>query len=191
MDPAHLKPKNSSSREFWRFIFIVLFIILPLRLFVVQPFIVSGESMYPTFENRDYLIVDALSYKLENPKRGDVVIFKYPYDEKRYFIKRVIGIPGETVIVEGEKVTIINKENPKGFTLEENYIKFNNESRTEINLREDEFFVMGDNRPVSSDSRVWGPLEKEFIIGRPLVRLFPLSQATVFPGEIQEKIENK
>jgi signal peptidase I len=180
------KFEKQGAGDFWRFLAIVIFVILPLRLFVIQPFVVSGDSMYPTFENRDYLIVDALSYKLENPSRGDVVIFKYPYDTTRYFIKRIVGLPGETIRIQGKKVTIINKENPKGMVLDESYLTYENDSDTNITLKDDEFFVMGDNRPVSSDSRTWGPLEKEYIVGRPLLRLFPVPHAGVFPGKAQE-----
>jgi len=179
--------KNSS--DFYRFLFIVAFVILPLRLFVVQPFIVSGESMYPTFENRDYLIVDALSHHMSDPKRGEVVIFRYPFEEKRYFIKRVIGLPGETVeIVEGS-VRITNKENPEGFTLKEPYTKLYSDGGKKVTLSADEFFVMGDNRGVSSDSRVWGPLHREYLVGHPLLRLFPIENISFSPGSLEKFTE--
>lgn len=173
---------HKPSSDFYRFLFIVAFIILPLRLFVIQPFIVSGESMYPTFENRDYLIVDAISYNLREPKRGEVIIFKYPYEEKRYFIKRVIGLPGETVDIKNGKIRIINKDNPQGFSLDESYTKVYTDGNKRTTLNDNEFFVMGDNRPVSSDSRVWGPLEESYIIGRPLLRLFPINHSEFLPG---------
>ncbi len=96
----------------------LLSLFFPIRLFVAQPFIVSGASMDPTFETGEYLIVDQLSYHFDDPVRGQVVIFKYPKDESKYFIKRVIGLPGETVQIEGTDVTIFNESNPDGKKLD-------------------------------------------------------------------------
>ena len=126
LDKENIKPlaqvKNESYfKELLRFAAIALPIVFVIRMFIIQPFIVSGESMDPTFATGQYLIVDELSYRFEDPKRGDVVILKYPYSETDpapYFIKRIIGLPGETVIIDGNKVTIKNKENPNGFVLE-------------------------------------------------------------------------
>ena len=191
MEPTPIAPiekKENSFKEILKFIIIALVIIIPLRLYVAEPFFVNGASMDPTFINRDYLIVDRLSYKFENPARGNVIIFKFPKDTSMYFIKRVIGLPGETVVIEKGKVTIVNKENPRGITLTEPYIS--NAHRLEdtykITLSDDEYFVMGDNRAQSSDSRAWGPLERKYIIGRPLLRLLPLSNVAVFPGAVKE-----
>jgi signal peptidase I len=183
-NPTEIVKEQSGSREFWRFIIIIIFVILPLRLFVIQPFIVSGDSMYPTFENKDYLIVDALSYKIGSPNRGDVIIFKYPFDTKRYFIKRVIGLPGETVVIKNERVNIKNTDNPNGFELDQSYITFQNDTELTMILKNDEYFVMGDNRPVSSDSRVWGALKQDYIVGRPLLRMFPVPHIGILPGRI-------
>lgn len=141
--------------------------------------------MVPTFENRDYLIVDELTYRLHEPSRGDVVIFRYPNDPSKFFIKRMIGLPGETVRVSGDTVTIKNADSPEGFTLAEPYIK-NHMSGTQVierTLKSDEYFVMGDNRPASSDSRFWGPVPKEDLVGRAFLRLYPLKELSVFPGE--------
>ena len=118
-------------------------------------------------------------------ERGDVIIFKYPNDTSKYFIKRVIGLPGETIQIEGTKVTIKNKTDPQGLTLTENYINPQNFVTDHVltTLGSSQYFVMGDNRGASFDSRSWGPLDKSLIIGRPLLRLFPLSQIGIFPGE--------
>lgn len=170
------------------FILIILFIVLPIRFFVAKPFIVSGTSMSPNFESWHYLIIDELSYRFDTPSRGDVVVMRYPLDTSRYFIKRVIGLPGETVRITGSTVTIINKEHPSGFALIEPYVAEANEAynELEITLRDTDYFVMGDNRRASADSRYWGPLPKEDIIGRAYVRLFPFTQIELLPAAIQD-----
>jgi signal peptidase I len=183
------KKKEGFWSEIIRFTLFALLIVLPIRLFIAQPFIVSGASMDPTFETGEYLIVDQLSYRIDNPKRGEVVIFKYPKDETKYFIKRIIGLPGETVELEGTKVTIKNKDNPEGFALTEPYITERNEKEDNmiVKLTDGQYFVMGDNRRQSSDSRAWGTLPRGNIIGTPFVRLFPVNKIGVFPGNNNEK----
>jgi len=178
------KPKmRGFLGELVRFFLIVVFIIIPFRIFVAQPFIVEGASMDPTFKNGQYLIVDQISYRFEEPERGSVLIFKYPRDPKQFFIKRVIGLPGETVEIDDGKITIFNTENPKGFSLDEPYLEFEKIDSSKITLKSEEYFVMGDNRAVSSDSRYWGPVPKDNIIGRPFLRLLPLSKTGIFPGD--------
>ncbi|MFA6338740.1 MAG: signal peptidase I [Candidatus Paceibacterota bacterium] len=167
--------------EMFRFALIALFIILPIRLFIAEPFIVSGTSMFPSFNTGEYIIVDQLTYRFEQPERGDVIIFKYPKDTSRDFIKRIIGLPGETVVVNTDSIIIKNSEHPDGFKLEEPYVVDSQGLTLETKLATDEYFVMGDNRPVSSDSRIWGPLNKKYIIGRALVRLFPPQKINIFP----------
>lgn len=169
--------------EIIRFSIIALIIVIPIRMFVAQPFIVSGASMVDTFQNGEYLIVDQLTYHFESPERGDVIIFRYPRDPSKFFIKRVIGIPGDTVKIQGTTVTITNENYPGGLVLDEPYIEDMQPSGdlTEI-LGDREYFVMGDNRNQSSDSRVWGVLQEQNIIGRALLRLFPFSEADLFPG---------
>jgi signal peptidase I len=135
--------------------------------------------MDPTFKTGEYLIVDELSYHFGEPERGSVLIFKYPKDPSKYFIKRVIGLPGETVQIKDGDVTIVNKENPKGFALNEPYVKFEKKDNLLVTLAAKEYFVMGDNRLGSADSRLWGPVPEDNIIGRPIIRFFPPS---LFPG---------
>ncbi len=176
--------KENFFVEAIKFIILALAIVIPVRYLIAQPFVVSGASMYPTFENGQYLIVNEITYRFGSPKRFDPVIFKYPKDESIYFIKRVIGLPGETVTISGNQVLIKNDTHPEGFVLDEPYVK--NESRTEekltIKLKSDQYFVMGDNRPASSDSRVWGPVPEKDIVGVPILRLTPVSDIGVFPG---------
>lgn len=179
------KPEENFFKEVIKFTLIALIIIIPIRTYVAQPFIVSGPSMDPTFTTGQYLIVDQLSYHFQKPQRGDVVIFRYPRDPQIYYIKRIIGLPGETVSADTGKISIINSENPKGILLSDSYIaKEHKTSETfEINLGSTEYFVMGDNRAESSDSRLWGPLDEKFIVGRPIVRLFPFTKMTILPGK--------
>lgn len=179
--------KDKKDGDFWRFSSILLLTLVVLRLFVFGPFLVYGSSMEPTFETGDYLIVDELTYRLEDPKRGDVIVLTPPIAEKQatHFIKRIIGLPGETIIVDGENVTIKNAENPNGFTLNESYIEYPSDRQATYTLKSDEYFVMGDNRAVSSDSRIWGPLKRSAITGRAFLRLYPFNQMSVLPGEVR------
>lgn len=179
-----MKKKNSFIKELFHFALIIIFIVLPIRLFVAQPFVVVGSSMEPTFLSSDYLIIDELTYRLNDPVRGDVVVFKYPDDsnKQKYFIKRVIGLPGETVDIKNGKVTITNTAHPEGFTLDESYVKDLPANVMSITLEEDDYFVMGDNRGVSFDSRSWGPLSRDEIIGKAFIRILPLKEAGIFPG---------
>lgn len=176
--------KGGFWSEVVKFALIAVLIVLPFRLFIAQPFIVSGASMDHTFLNGQYLIVDQVSYKLESPKRGDVIIFKYPIDKTKFFIKRVIGLPEETVVIKKGIVTIKNSEHPDGITLNEPYVDPKNfrEDDSTTTLGKGEYFVMGDNRNGSSDSRAWGAVPENNIIGRPFARLLPVSSFGFFPG---------
>jgi signal peptidase I len=171
-------------KELLKFTIIAFLIVVPFRAYVAQPFIVNGLSMDPTFFPGEYLIVDQLSYRtFDEPDRGSIIIFKYPNDPSKFFIKRVVGLPGEILSIEGSRIKIVNGEYPEGFFLEEDYILHEKQDLLELELEENEYFVMGDNRASSSDSRIWGPLKKELIIGRPLLRLFPISRLQLFPGD--------
>jgi signal peptidase I len=181
-------PSVKKSGFFWetvRFSIIAIIIVVPFRLFVAQPFIVNGSSMDPTFATGQYLIVDELTYHFEKPKRGDVIVFGFPQDRKKFFIKRIIGLPGETVEITGTKVKITNSQHPDGFILEEPYLIQNSHwlgDNLSVSLTDSEYFVMGDNRRVSYDSRMWGPLEERLIVGRAFLRLFPLDTIAFKPG---------
>jgi signal peptidase I len=176
-------PEPHPLLEIVRFSIIALIIVVPVRMFIAQPFIVSGASMEDTFQSGEYLVVDQLSYHLGSPQRGEVVIFRYPRDPSKYFIKRVIGVPGDTITIEGSTVSVRNEDHPDGLVLTEPYVASMKPGVTVVEeLGEREYFVMGDNRDHSSDSRVWGVLQEENIIGRALVRLFPPHQLDFLPG---------
>lgn len=181
-------PRANFFTDLIKFSLVALLIVVPIRLYIAQPFIVSGDSMVPTFENGEYLIVDEISYRFEEPARGDVIIFRYPKDPSKYFIKRIIGLPGDTVSLNNGTVTIANAQNPDGFVETGPYLAEGNQTyeRYTVALAEDEYFVMGDNRPASSDSRSWGPLPRENIVGRALLRLLPLAHASVLPGSFSQ-----
>ena len=185
IQPQQVEKKENFLKEIVKFAVIALVIIVPLRTWVAEPFIVSGLSMFPTFNNAQYLIVDQLTYDFHQPMRGDVVIFKYPLDPKTYFIKRVIGLPGETVSIADGVVTIIKPTatGTESFVLSEPYIAPDHRSYDNFKtlLSSSEYFVMGDNRNQSSDSRVWGNLDKKYLVGRPYLRLLPPS---ILPGRI-------
>lgn len=180
-----VEKKPGFFKEFIKFAFIALLIVVPIRVFVAQPFIVSGSSMYPTFETGQYLIVDQLNYKLHNPKRGDVIIFRFPNDTKKFFIKRIIGLPGETLEILDGNVYISNDGENK-FKLTENYIVLSKSTSMTVKLGDSEYFVMGDNRESSLDSRTWGPLSENYIIGRAYVRLLPVDKIDFHPGSIRD-----
>jgi signal peptidase I len=174
--------RDNFFTELLKFALIAIVIVIPIRLFVAKPFIVSGASMEPTFDNGQYLIVDELSYRLSNPSRDDVVIFKYPKDPSQYFIKRIIGLPGETVHIHSGVVSVTRTDGTT-VTLTEPYIVHQgNGADMDVSLGNDQYFVMGDNRPESSDSRIWGILPRENMVGRAFLRLLPINSASLFPG---------
>jgi len=176
-------PKHPLT-EILQFALLAILIVVPIRLFIAQPFIVSGASMDNTFNNGQYLIVDQLSYYFNDPARGDVVIFRYPRDPSKFFIKRVIGLPGDTVSIQDAQVTIFNDDYPQGLVIDEPYVDEMQPAAPQIEvLGPREYFVMGDNRDHSSDSRVWGVLQEERIVGRAWMRLFPPSAFDHLPGE--------
>jgi len=151
----------------------VLGVAFLIRFFLIQPFYVSGQSMEPNFHNNEYIIVDQVSYRFHAPRRGDVIVFKYPLNVAFSFIKRVIGLPGEKVSVHNGTITIYNQDHPSGFQLKESYIDVTTGYDVDTTLGTDEYFVLGDNRPNSSDSRQWGKLPEHLIIGKVWVVLYP------------------
>lgn len=184
--------------ELVKVFFWALVIIVPIRMFLLQPFFVQGASMEPNFEDGDYLIVNELGFKETNlgaagktlvnigsfreMARGDVVVFRYPRQPQQFFIKRVIGLPGEEVRVESGKVSIVNNEHPEGFVLDESaYLPkgLMTSGSVDRKLGKDEYFVLGDNRQASHDSRAWGPVPKYDVIGRVLIRAWPVTKAMV------------
>jgi len=163
-----------------KIVVIALAIVVPIRYFLFQPFLVSGQSMEPNFENGDYLIVDELSYRFRAPQRGEVIVFKYPDDPSQRFIKRIIGLPGETVDIKDNKITI-SKSGTSIVLNESQYLSFaQTAGDTHLSLGADEYFVLGDNRNFSYDSRRFGVLPKDKITGRVLIRAWPFDELEIF-----------
>ena len=153
-----------------------------VRYFLVQPFFVEGASMEPNFEDGEYLLIDEISYYFKSPERGEVIVFHYPLDSSKYYIKRAVGLPGETIEIKNGKVIIYNDDNTDGFLIDESYLP--QESATSGNIKrklgKNEYFVLGDNRSASSDSRQWGILPRNDIVGRVWLRAWPVARAAVF-----------
>lgn len=164
--------------------FLIVVVVIPIRLFIISPFIVDGESMHPTFENLDYLVIDEFIYYFRAPARGDVIVFRYPGDPSIFYIKRIIGLPGDTITIDHGVVSITTAEG-QPFTLSEPYVVSEDATYSKrVTLNDGEYFVLGDNRPNSSDSRVWGALPRKDIIGRVDLRLLPIAHAGFFPGGV-------
>ena len=189
MDPVIQKgssdvTQKGSQTSLIGYTVVALGLALIIRFFIAAPYVVSGQSMEPNFQDWNYLIVDRISYELGKPERGDVIVFNLPQDTTRALIKRVIGLPGETVVLSGQTIKIINTAHPEGFTLAEPYLDPNDiggASEMQVTLAPEQYFVLGDNRRVSADSRLWGTLPKKDIVGRVLLRLYPLNELSVLP----------
>lgn len=181
------QPEASSTRSLIVYTIAALALAFFIRFFIAAPYVVSGASMVPTFFDYHYLIIDRVTYKLEAPQRGDVIVLDLPQDTSRALIKRVIGLPGESVSLEGSTVTITNAEHPDGFVLQENYLDPNNlggPTDMKFELGPEQYFVLGDNRKVSADSRSWGLLPEKDIVGRAFLRLFPFDKIGILPGTV-------
>lgn len=169
--------------DFLETIVVALSVFVVIYLFIVQPHEVKGSSMEPSFQNNEYIITDKISYRFGLPQRGDVVIFKAPVNPDVDYIKRIIGLPGDKVMVSSGKVKI------NGQSVDETYLASDTplfpggfmQDGVEIDVPEDHYFVMGDNRPHSSDSREFGPISKKLIIGRAIFRYWPIKQLGVIP----------
>ncbi len=203
-----ITPDAQKSSGFTWYVVLALSIAFFVRFFIAAPYVVSGASMEPTFDNWDYLITDRISYDFAAPERGDVIVFCLPnsgecslvkrlmageWQGPRTLIKRVIGLPGETVSVQGSEVRITNLDHPEGILLEEPYLSAENlggPTGVTRTLGAGEYFVLGDNRHVSSDSRTWGILPRENIIGHVLMRLFPLNSLSTLPGDAEYPATN-
>ena len=161
--------------EILKIVFIALVIVIPIRYFLFQPFIVKGQSMEPNFEDSNYLIVDELSYRFRDPQRGEVVVFRYPRNVSQRFIKRIIGLPGEKIEIEASVVMVDGKILDESEYFPSGVQTLGN---IQISLDENEYFVLGDNRISSFDSRQWGTLPRKNIIGRVYFRAWPITDLT-------------
>ena len=171
-------------KETFTIVIVCLVIVVAVRHYLIQPFFVNGKSMEPNFYNGEYLIVDELSYRFHEPMRGDVIVFRYPNNPSQFYIKRIIGLPNEKVLIENNHVTIYNNQHPEGMVLGESFY-LAPEVLTKSNglayeLKDGEYFVLGDNRNVSADSRFWGELDDDLIIGRVWIRAWPFDRFSVF-----------
>jgi len=182
--PTFSKSFGSFVVEVAKVILISLAIIIPVRYFLIQPFYVKGASMEPNFHDNEYLIIDELSYRLGSPHRGDVVVLHNPRRESEFFIKRVIGLPGETITISDGQVTITNTDHPDGFVLKESYLSKGLVTSGTLStpLAANEYYVLGDNRPSSLDSRVFGPIDRRELIGRTWIRAWPPQRVRAFSG---------
>lgn len=153
-----------------------------VRTFLIQPFLVNGGSMLPNFSHGDYLLVDELTYRFRSPMRGEVVVFRYPNNESVYFIKRIIGLPGETIQIKDNKVMVLSSGKKNGFALNEKYLPpdWNTGGNAEYKVANNQYLVLGDNRSYSFDSRSWGPLNQKEIVGLVRLRLWPFQALKVF-----------
>ena len=185
--PHGFKKYALLALELVKIAIIALIIVLPIRYFLFQPFIVSGSSMAPNFATGNYLIVDEISYRFSAPQRGDVIVFDASFIkgyEGQRFIKRIIGLPGETVdvtngqveIIKGGKTTVLDEKYlPSGLKTYGYSDSFFSPSPEEITLKANQYFVMGDNRDYSYDSRFWGVLQQKYIIGKATFRALPIT----------------
>lgn len=188
-------------RKIWEFIKILAFslaIILPIRYFIIQPFYVKGASMEPTFHDHEYLIINEIGYRLGEPQRGDVVVFRYPKDPREFFIKRIIGLPGETVEVKEGGISIYQTASSSPTTIDESsylsdevktfswkelgydFYGYQNTEDGKVVLGDRQYYVLGDNRAASKDSRFFGPVDESFFVGKVWLRGWPINKAGVF-----------
>ncbi|MEK7511841.1 MAG: signal peptidase I [Patescibacteria group bacterium] len=182
-----MTPVGKVVHLFWDLLKVVcvsLAIIIPVRYFLIQPFYVKGASMEPSFYDHEYLIIDEIGYRIGEPNRGDIIVFKYPKDPSQYFIKRIVGLPGEKIEISDNQVYIYkDKDRKQKFLLDENdYLQSGVNTTGDKNwlLGPDEYYVLGDNRENSLDSRIFGPVYRDLIVGKVWLRGWPFWRATLF-----------
>lgn len=181
--PTSVTPQSPKKDMSWKTFFLYVVLVVVIRLFIIEPHSVSGSSMVETFHDKDYLFVEKVGYLFKKPSRGDVIVFNPPARSGREdgdrFIKRIIGIPGDVIKITGGQ-TYINGE-PQN----ESFVLHPSAQPADITLQDGEYFVMGDNRAGSYDSRSWGPITADEIQGRVLLRLYPFDKINVYPGDIK------
>jgi signal peptidase I len=157
-------------KEILEVVLIAVVTVVIIRHFVVQPFLVSGASMEPNFSDGNYLLIDEITYRFREPQRREAVVFRYPLDRKVFFIKRLVGVPGDHVVIKNGKVTV-NGELVDGSSTS---------GSVNVKLKDNEYYVLGDNRSQSFDSRNWGPITRKDIIGLVRLRILPLNKISAF-----------
>lgn len=173
--------------EIFKVMVISVAIIVPVRYFLIKPFYVKGASMEPSFYNREYLIINEISYRFDAPERGDTIVFRYPFDPSQYFIKRVIGLPGERVrITEGEVYIAAPGQDGEN-VLKEDYLlpAMKTLGEIKVTLAQDEYYLLGDNRTASLDSRSFGPVKRDYIVGKTLLRGWPLDRMGLVTNDLE------
>lgn len=190
-----LLEKEESPGKLLALLVSILIIIKLIQGFIIQPFLVDGGSMLPNLKSGELLLIDKLTFDIDNLKRGDVIVFRHSKNDQyngKYFIKRLIGLPGDKVIVENAVTTIYNSQNPNGLILDESFVRYkDNVKNITITLQEGEYLAFGDNRAESYDSRSWGVIYKKDISGKAVFRLFPFKEISVNPGEVAINFINK
>ena len=185
--PGFLKSSGNFAIEVIKIVVISLAIIIPIRYFLIQPFYVKGASMEPNFYDYEYLIIDEISYRFHEPARGEVVVLEDPRNPARFFIKRVIGLSSERVVIDNNIITIYNPEYPDGLVLDEIYYlesSVKTSGKVDVTLGEEQYYVLGDNRSASLDSRVIGPIGKDDIVGKAWLRAWPFSRLEHFEAPL-------
>lgn len=167
--------------ELIKVVLISLVIILPVRYYLVQPFYVKGASMEPAFLDHEYLLIDEISYRFEKPERGAVVVFRYPRDPRQFFIKRIIGLPGEIVSIKEGRVAVSSAGSEEQI-INEPYLAEGVVTSGEfsVTVPAGNYFLLGDNREASLDSRSFGAVAERYIVGRVWLRAWPLDRWTAF-----------
>ena len=163
---------------------VALALFVVVYLFLFQPHQVKGNSMYPNFHDGEYILTDKISYRLGLPKRGDVIVFKAPKNEEVDYIKRIIGLPGDEIKVSAGLVYINNKKLNEDY-LPTDYVTSSGSFLSEdapVKITEGQYFVLGDNRNHSSDSREWGFVKKDEIIGKAFFRYWPVNRVGTVQG---------
>lgn len=187
-EPSLASSLGYSTLEFLKIFIIAALIILPIRLFVIQPFYVKGQSMEPNFHDNEYLIIDKLSPRFRAYERGEVVVLRFPRPQAPYLIKRIVGLPGERVVLFGDTIRIFNSQHPKGMQLNESDYTPRHMPNQHIDqiLADDEYFILGDNRPNSIGSQTFGPIKGGQIVGRVSFRGLPFDKIKVFSAPTYE-----
>ena len=182
--------------EIFKIVITALIIVIPVRYYVIQPFYVKGESMEHTYKNGDYLIINEIGYRFGEPVRGDVVVLRPPNDPSDFYIKRIIGLPGERIQIKDGFVYILD-ENNNSTKLSETYLSddvitsdavFTKDPV--ITLGDDEYLVLGDNREHSTDSRIFGPVKRSALVGKTMLRAWPVSRFELIKNPLVYPLAN-